>query len=73
MPDITITLTSTQATRFSAALGKLINADRSAATLVQAREWVRRQVRAVCLRDEQRAEGSLADTRAETALTTEGW
>lgn len=77
MPDLTVTVTSTQATRLSAAFA-FVNATPAnpvgtPANAGQIEAWMRQQLRAKVLQYEQRAAFTAADADVAAELAAEGW
>lgn len=77
MPNLTVAVTSTQATRLSAAFSfvnaTLTNPNGSPATGPQIEAWMKQQLKARVLQYEQRVAYTTADTSVADALSQEGW
>lgn len=77
MPDLTVTVTSTQATRLSAAFafvnGTPANPAGTPATGPQIEAWLRDQLRARVRLYERRNAHVTADATVDSTLGAEGW
>jgi hypothetical protein len=68
-----VTVTTTQQATARTALGKILNADKSAASIDQVQEWMLKQLRGAVVQQESRTVVVAQEATKLAALTAEGW